>query len=477
MSRPVLSFRYLCVCAALALACLVLTVPALAEKADKPGFEIGRTESGRIIQLTRGKAEVITTSHPIADVIVANPGVVDVRALKSNHLSIAALELGSTNVILLDEGGNLVQSLNIQVSVDENGLRSALKTLFPNEKNVIVKTLNDDIVLSGQVSNATNASAIRDLALRFAAGEDDVVNLMDVDGEQQVMIKVRVLEVSRSVLNELGIETEYTGGFLNNEATGSLAITNGLGLTIDPTYAIGSFTYANGGVGPLNVIIRALERDGMVNTLAEPNLTAVSGENARFLAGGEYPIPTSRDRDGNIVYEYKPFGVSLSFKPVVLDNDRINLQVLTEVSEVSVDQTLTLPGITVPSFTVRRAETTVELGSGGSLILAGLIESQAVRSMNQVPGLRNLPIIGDLISSESFQRSESELLVMMTAYTVRPTDNSLLRVRPAEPSADIVPVSGGSRLTTILHRELAARAGQSSGDTPVNINNVRYIID
>lgn len=381
MPRRVMSVHFFCALAVLALACLALPAAAAAQKAEKPGFDIGRTENGRIIHLTRGKAEIVTTSHPIADVIVANPGIVDVRALKSNHLSLAALSLGSTNVILLDETGNLVQSLNVQVSVDEAGLKSAIKSLFPNEKNVTVKTLNDDIILGGQVSNAANASAIRDLALRFAAGEDDVVNLMDVAGEQQVMIKVRVLEVSRSVLNELGIETEYSGNFLNGEAAGSLNVANGLGLTIDPAYAIGSFTYANGGVGPLNVIIRALERDGMVNTLAEPNLTAVSGENARFLAGGEYPIPTSRDRDGNIVYEYKPFGVSLSFKPVVLDNDRINLQVQTEVSEVS-SETLPLPGITVPSFTVRRAETTVELGSGGSLILAGLIELQAVRSMN-----------------------------------------------------------------------------------------------
>ncbi len=461
------------------------TDDAAPKTSPKPSYEQSRTEKGRILQITRGKAEIIKANHQIADVIIANPDIVDARALKSNHLSLIGLALGSTNVLLLDENGNLVQSLNVQVSIDETGLRSAIKSLYPNEK-ITVETLNDNVILGGSVSSAANAAAIRDLALRFAAGEDDIVNMMDVAGEQQVMIKVRVLEVSRSILNELGVETEYTGGLFNGEGSTALGITDGLGLTIDPSYAIGSFTYANGGVGPLNVLIRALERDGMVNTLAEPNLTAVSGENARFLAGGEYPIPTSRDRDGNIVYEYKPFGVSLSFKPIVLANDRINLQILTEVSEISTEQLLQLPGITVPPFTVRRAETTVELASGGSLVLAGLIESQALRTMNQVPGLKNIPIIGDLIASESFQRNESELLVMMTAYTVKPFAKSavtadMTTAASAIPSDDGRAVNGHavneSTLTTILHERLIANAGYASGESPANIRNVRYILD
>jgi pilus assembly protein CpaC len=158
----------------------------------------------------------------------------------------------------------------------------------------------------------------------------------------------------------------------------------------------------------------------MVNTLAEPNLTAISGENARFLAGGEFPVPSGIDQNGNIVYEYRPFGVSLAFRPIVLSNDRISLQVSTEVSEISSDQSLQLQNVTIPSFNVRRAETTIELGSGGSLMLAGLIESQTIRTLNEVPGLRKIPVIGQLISSESFQRNESELIIMMTAYTVKP---------------------------------------------------------
>ncbi|MCB1538535.1 MAG: type II and III secretion system protein family protein, partial [Alphaproteobacteria bacterium] len=160
--------------------------------------------------------------------------------------------------------------------------------------------------------------------------------------------------------------------------------------------------------------------DGLVNTLAQPNLTAISGENARFLAGGEFPIPSQRDNNGNITYEYRPFGISLSFKPVVLNRDRINLQISTEVSEVSNELTLQLPGVTVPSFTVRRAETTVEMASGGSLMIAGLIESKAIERMNGLPGINQVPVLGALARSESFARNESELLVIISAYMVEP---------------------------------------------------------
>lgn len=451
---------------------LALSIPSQAYAQSAASFDPYRAQGGRQITLTQGKAEIVKTSHNISDIIIANPDVADVRVIQSNHLSIIGLALGNTNILLLDEHGELVQSLNIQVSIDEKGLRRAIKSLFP-EENVKVSTVNDDIILSGEVSSAATASAIRDIATRFSAEGQSVANIMDVAGAQQVMIKVRVLEVSRSALNELGIETEIAGPFANSEAAGALSVTDSLGLTIDPSYAIGSLTYSNGGIGPLNIIMRALERDGMVNTLAEPNLTAISGENARFLAGGEFPIPTSRDNDGNIVYEYRPFGVSLAFRPVVLSNDQITLQILSEVSEISTEQTLQLPGITVPSFTVRRAETTVELGSGGSLVLAGLIESQAIRQMNEVPGLRKLPIIGDLISSESFQRNESELMIMVTAYTVKPF--STARVEADEEQKQ-EPEQRTASITQLLHQNLEDRVAGNDEESN-KIRSIKYILD
>lgn len=392
---------------------------SLTKSAEAQSVQRANAENGVRYQLTQGKADIITTSEAISDVVIANPDIVEVRALQPNRISIIGLQLGSTNILLLDEDGGLVKSLNIDVSIDEKSLRNAIEILFPNE-DIRVKTVGDEVVLSGRASNAAVATAVRDLALRYTTEDEGIINMIEVEGDQQVMINVRVLEVSRTVLNELGIETEFSGNAFNGEGTALLDVANALGLTIDPSYAVGTLTYNNGGFGPLSLILRALERDGMVNTLAEPNLTAISGENARFLAGGEFPVPSGIDQNGNIVYEYRPFGVSLAFKPIVLTNDRISLQVSTEVSEISADQSLQLQGITIPSFNVRRAETTIELGSGGSLMLAGLIESQTVRTLNEIPGLRKIPVIGQLISSESFQRNESELIIMITAYTVKP---------------------------------------------------------
>lgn len=443
-------------------------------------FEQEGAERGRRVQLTQGKADIISTDQPIADVVVANPDIIELRALQANRLSIIGLQLGSTNILLLDRDGEMIQSVNIDVSVDERALRRAVKALYPNE-NVTVKAVGDEVVLSGSVSSAAVATSVRELAMRYTADDEGIINMIDVEGEQQVMINVRVMEVSRSILNELGIETELTSEVFDGRGSAGFSVTDALGLTIDPTYAIGNLTYSKDGFGPLSIILRALERDGMVNTLAEPNLTAVSGENARFLAGGEFPIPTSRDRDGNIVYEYRPFGVSLSFKPVVLSNDRISLQVLTEVSEVSSEQTLQLPGITVPSFNVRRAETTIELGSGGSLMLAGLIESQAVRTMNEVPGLRKLPVIGDLISSESFRRNESELIIMMTAYTVKPfAENRDIEDSPATRSPIDNIYLEHSPLTDILHQDLEQAlldTGAPAEEVRDDIKKTGYILD
>lgn len=382
----------------------------------------------REVSLTRGKAEVVSVASSIADVLVADPGVVDVGAIKQQKLYLVGTALGDTNILLFDSEGHVIETLDVHVRVDEGALQSTLRRIHPDE-DVVIKTINDDVLLTGRVSSPAVATSIRELAMRYAGGEENVVNMLDVAGEQQVMIKVRVAEISRTVLNELGIDTTVsTSNLGSGRVTGGLSTTDNFGLSVAPSFGIGTLTYQTGSVGPITLVANALERDGLVNTLAEPNLTAVSGENARFLAGGEFPIPSSLDQNGNIVYEYKPFGVSLAFKPVVLSSERINLQISTEVSEVSAEQTLELPGITIPSFSVRRAETTVELGSGGSIMLAGLIESQALDVLNQLPGVKKLPVLGDLVSSERFARNESELIVMITAFVVEPfADTSFLK--------------------------------------------------
>ena len=256
-----------------------------------------------------------------------------------------------------------------------------------------------------------------------------IINLMTVAGEQQVMLKVKIVEASRETLRELGIEYNSGPKAANPSGANTLtAVTSATasGLTQLPL-GVGSVLFnpdSHGIIGPIELTIRALEENGLINTLAEPNLTAISGEQAGFLAGGEFPIPSSRDQNNNIIVTYKQFGVALNFKPTVLSDDRISLQLQTEVSTVSNQNSLTSNGIVIPGFDVRRAATTVELGSGGSLMMAGLLQSNVTDSLRQLPGIRDVPILGELMSSRSFQRNESELVVIVTAYLVKPYANS-----------------------------------------------------
>ena len=404
------------------------------------------------VTLMLGKSKIVSVGKNASDVIVSAPSIVEAGAIKGDQLSLTGSALGDTNVLIMNEGGDLVREISVHVQADTTKLSEQLKSQYPNE-NIKASAIGDQIILSGTVSSADVAAHVRDLAQRFAPANKTVVNNLKVAGNQQVMIHVKVVEVARNVLNELGIETDAANLKRGNfTASGSTA--DSLGLTVDPSFGTGSLIFSSSGTGPIQVMMRALERDGLVNTLAQPNLTAVSGENARFLAGGEFPIPSQRDNNGNITYEYRPYGVSLSFKPTVLDKDRINLQISTEVSEISTEQTLELPGVTVPSFAVRRAETTVEMASGGSLMIAGIIQSKAIERMNKLPGIGNVPVLGALVRSESFSRNETELLIMITPYLVEPFAN-----KEAEDVTDKVKVS--EPLNRALAESMAVAYGQS----------------
>lgn len=422
----------------------------------------------RHLTITRGKSAVIEVDRNIADVLVADPSVIEVGALKNHRLYLIGAALGDTNVMVFDGQGNPIQQLDVHVRVDELTLQQTLESLFPNE-NVIAKTVNDDIMLTGQVSNPATAGRIAEVAARFAGGDESIVNMMAVKGDQQVMIKVKVLEVSRTVLNELGLETQLNGSGEDSKLVGALATATGLGLTANPLLATGQLLF-NDGSNTLSALFRALERDGLVTTLAEPNLTAISGQNARFLAGGEFPIPTEVDDNGNITYEYKPFGVSLAFKPVVLSKDRINLQVSTEVSDVSDEFSFQIPGVTVPGFDVRRAETNVEMASGGTLMMAGLIESKSLNRLNRLPGVKDIPVIGALSSSESFARNESELVVMITSYLVKPfADQTQAAVQK--------PAEHNTPLNEALVKNLSRQAGRDNVLNAIQGKPVGYILD
>jgi pilus assembly protein CpaC len=301
-----------------------------------------------------------------------------------------------------------------------------------------------------------------------------------------VMLKVRIMEVSRAVLKELGVETSANNPdlgadnifntaaptALNNGATGQLGVINKTGLTSDP-FGIGRLIYDTGisGIGFTEILVNALEEDKLINVLAEPNLTAISGEEAGFLAGGEFPVPTGIDNRGNVVIEWKPFGVSLNFRPTVLSDKRISLQMKTEVSSLDPQAGVTIADITVPGLDVRRAETVVELNSGGSLMIAGMLKSETTKGLSGLPGARNTPILGRLISSDSFNRQETELLIIVTPYVVRPMPQA----------KEVQAVSMADRAARPLQNVFRDNLRQVYGDkTPVlpgMSEQIGYIVD
>lgn len=370
----------------------------------------------KTVYLTAGKADTITLDSAAADVLIANPGIADVGPLRSDRIFVVGKTVGDTNVLAFDSEGKQLADIAVRVRVDEGSLKDTFAEFFPDE-NIDVRTVKDNIVLTGSVSTPAVANQVRDFASRFVSAQGKtIVDLMTVEGEQQVMLKVKVLEARRSALREYGIETDYRVG------RGNFIDTNPrVGMQSLLPFATGQIMInSNGDLGPFEVALDGLERDGLVNTLAEPNLTAISGETAGFLAGGEFPVPSGRDQQGNVTLEFKQFGVSLNFTPTIMSSERISLQLSTEVSAKSDDDSVTLVNTRIPGLTVRRAETTVQMGSGGTIMIAGLIKSDTLNNMNGVPGVQDLPILGELFKSKSFARNESELLILVTPYIVKP---------------------------------------------------------
>lgn len=388
------------------------------------------------IVLTQSMAEIVDVEGQIADVMVADPSIVDVSALQSNRLYLVGINLGTTNIIALDEAGNVIKRLNVHVKIDDETIQNALEELFPNE-DVHVKSLTDQLILSGTVSTPDVAERVANVVGQYmgeiqdmdGAADEIIVNLLNVRGKAQVMLRVKVMEVSRTLLRERGANTDIDdlGGVFgknirNNPHPDMDGIFGGVietGVTETP-YALFGVLESFGALGPIETMISLLEEEGLVKVLAEPNLTAISGEEAGFLAGGEFPVPSGKDSEGNIVITFRQFGVSLNFSPTVLSEKRISLQLQTEVSSLARESQVQLDGVEVPGLDVRRASTTVELGSGGTLMIAGLLESETIKTMSGLPGITRTPILGDLMSSESFRRDETEMVVLVTPYLVDP---------------------------------------------------------
>jgi pilus assembly protein CpaC len=423
--------------------------------------------SGQEMKLVAGKAEVIDIARPAGEILVSNPAVVDVSMPSATRVYLLAKGVGDANIFVFDSAGGVITRLDVHVRVDENTLRTTMRSMLPNEQ-IQAETINKDVVLRGKASSPAVADRARQIARRFVADDKNLVDMMTVQGEQQVLLKVQIVETETNRLRELGIETGFGPENIGAVLLG-LVPTAGAGLTTTP-FASGTLLHSPNGSNQLNLAIRALERDGLIRTLAEPNLTAVSGETASFLAGGEFPIPIAQGDDGRITIEFKKFGVSLAFTPTVLDKSRIALKLGTEVSALSTEGQIQLRDITIPAISVRRAETSVEMASGGTLMIAGLLQSNIVDTVTGLPGLKSIPVLGKLFQSQSFNRRESELVVLITPILVKPMNEPMaarLDQTPGQAPVDLGLMDG-----------LRRRYGQSAAvDRPKPAGSVGYLID
>jgi pilus assembly protein CpaC len=450
-----------------------------------------------------GKSAIIDLPTDARDILISNPEIADATVRTSRRAYVVGRQLGQTNIFFFDANGRQIANVEIRVEPDVAPLNEILSR-HTNGSSIRAEAVNGSIVLSGSASSASEATRARDIAQRFLANSvqgssttdtDRIVNLIAVGGSEQVLLRVRVVEMSRTLVRQLGVNLDYaqminqlvgeddfleiatrmgysvSGQILGGlEATGGVAenILRPVGVTypgnaLDPN--LGPIDAGVAGYeaptpsnpvetwGPARIeqqtrtqgTIEAFERAGLLRVLAEPNLTAISGEAARFLAGGEFPVPVNSD-NGQISVEFKPFGVGLAFTPVVMSGGRISLKVATEVSELTSDgaistgditvpnasgQPTVIRGITIPALQVRRAETTVEMPSGGSMVLAGLIQERTRNVYEGVPGVMSSPVLGSLFRSRDFVNNETELVIIITPYLVRPTSPENLRT-PAD---------------------------------------------
>ncbi|WP_029908909.1 type II and III secretion system protein family protein [Caulobacter sp. UNC358MFTsu5.1] len=492
---------------------------ALAAPADQV-LRIDLTASGaQNLSLSRGKSAIIELPVDVRDMLVTNPAVADAVLRGPRRIYVLGMALGSTDAVFFDASGRKILSLAIRVEQDSTALEDTLHRVLPNA-HIQVQAIRDSVILTGSVADANETGVASQIAAKFVEKPENVLNMLTIAGKDQVMLKVRVVEVQRNMIKQLGVdssvvlgqlgETQYKFGFtptygVNNSLLGGVVggwardttkqpqmvvpcaagvsgtcyqvvhstvfdavdsngnpikVTNGNTATVKDTAGSAGL---NSGKG----MIQAFERVGLVRTLAEPNLTVVSGEAGKFLVGGEFPVPTGLDTAGRVSIEFKPYGVGLGYTPVVLSGGRISLKLSTEVSELSSAGAFTLSAgtsggssLVVPGLTVRRAETTVELPSGGSLMIAGLLQQQTKQNIDALPGMTNLPILGALFRSRDYQNGETELVVIITPYIVDPTKPQNLQT-PADG------LQTASDMSTVLlgrlNKVVKAPAGANNG--------------
>ncbi len=459
-------------------------------------------QSAATLELAKGKSAIVELPSEVRDLLVTNPQIADAVLRDKRRIYIVGLAEGTTDAAFFDAAGRRILSLSIRISQPVDQLAATLGKIMPDAK-ITVSPIRDSVVLSGVVRSASEAEGAARIAAQFVGSPDKVLNMISVAGKDQVMLQVRIVEVQRNVIKQLGVdlnavigqlgETQYTFGMapsygVNGSLLGGVTggykadttkqpqvmrynpITDAYDLpAVDRESDIATIqnTAGSAGLNSAKGMIQAFERVGLVRTLAEPNLAAVSGEAGQFLVGGEFPVPTGSDQSGKVTIEFKPYGVGLGYTPVVLSGGRISLKLSTEVSELTSLGAFTLSAgtntaLTVPGLSVRRVESTVELPSGGSLMLAGLLQQTTKETIDSLPGMTSMPILGSLFRSRDFLNNQTELVIIITPYIIDPTKPQNLQT-PADGlrfAGDMSTVLLG-RLNKVVKAPAGANAGRA----------------
>ncbi len=457
---------------------VVAPVEGLAQSQHRSFLRIGANESAtRHIKLGLNKSMIIELPRAVREVVVSNPSQIEAVMKSATSAYLIGLKSGEANILFLDQNGNQVATLEVTIERDLGALEGLISRLVPGSR-VTVETIGQNVVLTGRVRTPIDATRASEIVNSFLGSADSggtntaaaggsavtinnssggtsdasskpsrVINMITVEGREQVLLKVSVVEMQRNIMKQFGVDLAalINSGNFAFAALSSLPFPVAGALGAVSPFLTNAAVAASGAAFPAGAsgsnatlglgwqtgnsraqsVLRALEENGFLHMLAEPTLTTISGETATFLAGGEFPIPVAQQLD-QITIEFKKFGIGLSFTPVVMSEGLISLKISTEVSELSQEGAVVLDRISIPALKVRRAETVVELPSGGSLVIAGLLSDQSRQAISGYPGLKNLPVIGALFRSRDFQKRETELVIVVTPFVVKPVARSQL---------------------------------------------------
>jgi len=386
------------------------TVMNTAFAAKRYVLEFGGRDKTTELSLSINKSQIIYSPQSLDQVVIGSPAIADIKLLSSRQVLILGKKPGRTNLVFKNKKRSLIAVIDVVVGYDLTSIKRKIHEALPHETNIEVRGENDSVMLSGEVSSLLSMDTALSIAKSFVP-KNKVINMLNVGGGQQVMLTAKISEIARNSLRNLGVETSFGDPSSSNNWS---IIT---GTAIIPKFGEFITNPINGSLNLLQLKINALETKGLSKTLAEPNLIALSGQEASFLVGGEFPVPVAQSGGANpiLTVDYKEFGIGLKFTPTVLSSNKINLKLSTEVS--TIDTNLSIPvggGLSVPGLSTRRAGTTVEVADGQSFAIAGLIQSDMSNVLDQVPGLGSIPIIGALFRSTKFQRKETELVIVVT---------------------------------------------------------------